>query len=64
MIEQGYSLSAWTIKKERDERRIVIKLIKKTTRGEKFYAVHAPQKIGVPLSKMEFTEPILLKAGK
>lgn len=63
MIEQGFSLRAWAMKTIRGERRVVVKLSKKTTHGERFYVVHSPH-VETILADVEFTEPILLKAGK
>lgn len=59
MIEQGYVLCSWAIKKARDERRVVLKLSKKTSRGEKFYVAHSPF-TGANFADVEFTEPTLL----
>jgi hypothetical protein len=60
MIEQGYNLRSWMFKTIRGERRVAIKLSKKTTRGEKFYIVHSPH-VEMELIYAEFTEPMLLK---
>lgn len=60
MMEQGYRLCAWTISANRGERRVVLKLSKKTSRGEKFYVAHSPYR-GSAVTGYEFTEPVLLK---
>lgn len=62
IMKQGYALKAWTIKNDpRGERRVVFKLSKKTSRGEKFYVTHTPDTGEVNLACMEFTSPVLLK---
>ena len=59
MIDKGYKLRAWMMKKSHGENYIIVKLSK---RG-RFYAVHSPQ-VETILSDVEFTEPVLLKEGK
>jgi hypothetical protein len=56
MIEKGYKLCAWAMKKSRSENHIIVKLSK----HGRFYEVHSPQ-VGTILSEVEFTEPVLLK---
>ena len=61
MIDQGYILSAWAIENDpRGERRIMVQLGKKTSRGEKLYIVHAPATERI-FRDVEFTAPVLLK---
>jgi hypothetical protein len=60
IMDQGYTLKAWTLSAPRGERRVTIKLGKKTPHGEKFYVAHSPQ-LDVVLKNVEFTEPVLLK---
>jgi hypothetical protein len=60
MIHKGFKLRAWMMKKSRGECRVVVKLSKKTIRGERYYVVHSPQ-VETILSDVEFTEPVLLK---
>jgi hypothetical protein len=60
IIEQGYVLCSWAIRKIHNERRVVLKLNKKTSRGERHYVAHSPY-TGAKLADVEFTEPILLK---
>lgn len=60
MIEQGYDLRAWAMKTIRGERRVVVKLSKKTTNGLRYYVVHSPH-VGTILADVEFTEPVRLK---
>jgi hypothetical protein len=60
MINNGYKLRAWALKRSRGERRVVVKLSKQTSRGERFYVAHSPQ-VETILSDVEFTAPILLK---
>ena len=61
MIDQGYTLQAWAIENDpRGERRIMVQLNKKTSRGEKLYIVHAPATERM-FQNVEFTEPVLLK---
>jgi len=57
MFEQGYGLSAWTVKTIRGERRVVLALRKKTTRGERLFIAHSPQ-TDARLTDVEFTEPM------
>lgn len=60
IMEQGFILRAWTVKRDtRGERRVVLKLSKKTSRGERFYAAHSPR-LGVKLAYAEFTAPVLV----
>lgn len=59
MIEAGFVLKAWAIKRYRGDRRLVVKLSKQTVRGEKFYVVHTPYTDSM-WSGLEFTEPVLL----
>jgi len=41
--DQDFVLQAWTIKNDpRNERRVVLKLGKKTSRGARVYVAHAP----------------------
>ena len=67
IIRQGFIICAWTIKNDpRGERRVVVKFIKKTSRGGKLYVAHTPQlktalKSITDLHDLEFTEPVLLK---
>lgn len=63
IMNNGYKLRAWAIKKSRGEIRIAVKLSKITSRGERFYVAHSPQ-IDKILSDVEFTAPILLKEVK
>ncbi len=60
IMKQGYALKAWTLSAPRGERRVVIKLGKKTARGEKLYVAHSPR-MDTALKDVEFTEPVLLK---
>ncbi len=60
IMEQGFTLKAWAIKTIRYERYIMVKLSKKTPRGEKFYVAHSPQ-LDIALKNVEFTEPALIK---
>ena len=55
MMEKGYKLRAWAMKKSHGENYIIVKLSK---RG-RFYVVHSPQ-VETILSDVEFTEPVLL----
>lgn len=61
MIEQGYDLRAWAMKTIRGERRIAIKLCKKTSRGVRAYVVHAPYPDAGHFKDMEFTAPVLVQ---
>ena len=63
MIEQGFSPRAWAMKTIRGERRVIVKLSKKTTNGTRFYVVHSPH-VETILSDVEFTEPVLVKEVK
>ena len=56
MMENGYKLRAWMIKKSRGENYVVVKL----SRRGRFYVVHSPQ-VETILSDVEFTEPVLLR---
>jgi len=58
--DQGFTLCAWAIKTIRYDRYIMVKLSKKTPRGEKLYVAHSPQ-MDTALKDVEFTEPVLLK---
>jgi len=58
--DQGFTLCAWAIKTIRGERYVMVKLGKKTPRGEKLYVAHSPQ-MDTALKDVEFTEPVLLK---
>ena len=53
-------MCAWAIKTIRGERYVMVKLGKKTPRGEKLYVAHSPQ-MDTALKDVEFTEPVLLK---
>ena len=57
MMDKGYTLRAWAIKRVRSESHVAVKLSKTTKRGERFYIVHSPQ-VETILSDVEFTEPI------
>jgi len=59
MIEQGFTLRAWSVATNRGERRTALKLSKKTSRGERYYVAHAPY-TGANFADVEFTDPILL----
>jgi hypothetical protein len=59
MIDNGYKLCAWTMRRARGENRVVVKLSKMTPRGERFYLVHSPQ-VETILSEVEFTEPVII----
>ena len=67
IMERGFVIRGWNIQNDpRGERRVVFKLSKKSTRGEKFYVAHTPQldyaiEHVSMLHDMEFTEPVLLK---
>jgi hypothetical protein len=63
MIDKGYALRAWVMTGVHGERRIAVKLSKKTPRGDRFYVVHSPQ-VETVLSDVEFTEPVELKETK
>ena len=56
MIDKGYKLRAWVMKKSHGETHVAVKLSK---RG-RFYVAHSPQ-VETILSDVEFTEPVLLK---
>jgi len=60
IMEQGFTLKAWAIKTIRYERYIMVKLSKKTPRGEKFYVAHSPH-LDTVLKNTEFTAPALIK---
>ena len=61
MIEKGYKLRAWYLRKAKgEERRVVVKLSKVTKRGERFYVVHSPQ-VETVLADVEFTEPVMVE---
>jgi hypothetical protein len=60
MIDNGFKLRAWFVKKVRGESYIAVKLSKITARGERFYVAHSPQ-VETILSDVEFTEPLPLK---
>ena len=61
IIDRGYTLQAWAIENDpRGERRIMVQLGKKTSRGEKLYIVHAPVTEQI-FRNVEFTAPILIK---
>ena len=58
LMDNGYVLRAWIMKRARGESRIVVKLGKKNKRGkELFYLVHSPH-VETILSQVEFTEPV------
>jgi hypothetical protein len=60
MMQKGFKLRAWSMKKVRGECFIAVKLSKKTPAREWFYVAHSPQ-VETILSDVEFTEPVLLK---
>lgn len=58
IMNEGYTLRAWTMKRVRGEWRIAVKLGKMTKNGkEQFYVVHSPISDAI-LSEAEFTEPV------
>jgi hypothetical protein len=57
MIDNGFALRAWAMKRVRNEYHIAVKLSKMTKRGERFYIVHSPH-VETILSDVEFTEPV------
>lgn len=61
MIDQGYALRGWMLMSIRGERRIAIKLCKKTSRGVRAYVVHAPYPDAGHFKDMEFTAPVLVQ---
>ena len=58
MMNEGYTLRAWTMKRARGEWRIVVKLGKTMKNGkERFFVVHSPISEAI-LSEAEFTLPV------
>ena len=60
IMDQGYTLKAWTLSAPRGERRVVLKLSKKIAHDVKFYVAHSPQ-LDTAIKEVEFTEPVLLR---
>lgn len=58
MMNEGYTLRAWTMKCVRGEWRIAVKLGKTMKNGkEQFFVVHSPISDAI-LSEAEFTAPV------
>ena len=58
MMNDGYTLRAWTMKRIRGEWRIAVKLGKTMKNGkERFFVVHSPIGNAI-LSEAEYTAPV------
>ena len=58
MMDEGYTLRAWTMKRALGDWRIVVKLGKTMKNGkEQFFVVHSPISDAI-LSEAEFTAPL------
>lgn len=57
ILNQGYVIRAWSFVTLRSGRYIAVKLIKKTSRGEKSYVAYSPQ-VDTILADVEFITPV------
>ena len=59
IVNNGFTIQAWSMSGLAGRRHVVLKLSKKTSRGERFYVAHSPH-IDTVLANVEFSAPVLV----